>query len=262
MRKPLLPIAYAGCFLLFCGVAHGQGFFKKHSTWYEPIPKNAEVMPDSDAFVKAVMAINPYLSMTAPRLDSMEWSVPIWYAQEDTPGTDITLTVTGPSKETAESRGWNKNIPIPKGAQPAGFARMAKGEYMDGHMVVISHDRRSAWDFFELHLHVNPPTAVHVRKWDLTGDGINQSPALYGSCRESPVPLLHGLVTYDEVKAGRIHHALAFGTTRQKGEAVYPCIMPPTLVGHVKAGYRLQLDPSIDIDALQGAGRQASLHHR
>jgi hypothetical protein len=127
---------------------------------------------------------------------------------------------------------------------------MAKGEYMDGHMVVVSHDRRHAWDFFALHLHVDPPTAVHVREWDLTGDGINQNPALYGSCRESPVPLLHGLVTYEEVKAGRISHALAFGAPRQEGEAVYPCVMPPTLAGHVKAGYRLQLDPSLDVDAL------------
>jgi len=249
MRKPLLPIACAGCLLFFSGVAHGQGFFQKHSTWYEPIPKDVEVMPDSDAFTKAVVAINPYLSMTT-RLDGMEWSVPIWHAQPDTHGTDVTLTVTGPSKETAESRGWNKNVPIPKGAQPAGFARMAKGEYMDGHMVVISHDRRFAWDFFALHLHVNPPRAVHVRKWDLSGDGINQNPTLYGSCREAPVPLLHGLVTYEEVKAGHIKHAIAFGTTRQKGEEVYPCIMPPTMKGTGKHGYRLQLDPSIDTNAL------------
>jgi enterochelin esterase-like enzyme len=127
---------------------------------------------------------------------------------------------------------------------------MAKGEYMDGHMVVISHDRRYAWDFSVLHMHVNPLRALHVRKWDLTGDGINQDPTLYGSCRVAPVPLLHGLVTYEEVKAGRIKHALAFGTTHQEGEEVYPCIMPPTMRGTGKYGYRLQLDPSIDLDAL------------
>lgn len=250
MLRPLLAVACAGCFLVLTGVAHAQGFFKKHSTWYEPIPKEVELMPDSDTFIGAVVAANPYLSMSAPRLDQMEWSVPLWYAQEDTPGTDVTLTVTGPSTEQAEARGWNRNVPIPEGAQPAGFARMAKGEYMDGHMVVISHDRRWAWDFFALHRHVDPPTAVHVRKWDLTGDGINQSPALYGSCREAPVPLLHGLVTYEEVQAGRIRHALAFGSPRQEGDAVYPCVMPPTLAGHMKAGYRLQLAPSLDIDAL------------
>jgi len=143
------------CCSLFCGVSRGERFFQKHSTWYEPIPKDAELMPDSDVFIGAA-AENPYLSVTAPRLDSMEWSVPVWYAQEDTPGTDITLTVTGPSTEQAEALGWNKGVPIPEGAQPAGFARMAKGEYMDGHMVVISHDRRVAWDF-ALHLHVDPP---------------------------------------------------------------------------------------------------------
>jgi hypothetical protein len=69
MRKLLVPVASAGCLVLFCGVAHAQGFFLKHSTWYQPVPKNAEAMPDSDAFIKAVAAINPYLSMSAPRLD-------------------------------------------------------------------------------------------------------------------------------------------------------------------------------------------------
>jgi len=244
-----LPTACVCCCVLLAGIADGEGFFQEHSTWYEPIPDDAPLLPDSGAFISAIAAINPSLSMTV-RPDQMEWSVPIWYAAEDTRGTDVTLTVTGPSTDLAEARGWNKGVPIPQGAQPAGFARMAKGEYMDGHMVVVSRDRRSAWDFFALHLHVRPPTAVHVRKWDLTGDGINQDPPLYGSCRESPVPLLHGLVTYEEVKAGRISHALAFGAPRQEGEAVYPCIMPPTLMGHARVGYRLQLDPSIDLDAM------------
>jgi hypothetical protein len=71
------------------------------------------------------------------------------------------------------------------------------------------------------------------------------------------MPLLHGIITYEEIQRGYIDHALAFaywGAKRQNHHGVFPCEASREDVSDrewaMVHGFRLQLDPSLDINSL------------
>lgn len=129
--------------------------------------------------------------------------------------------------------------------------------------------------FFRPRVNTNPPSTNRVIRRDLSSDSVNQPwPGVcwdrpeckkWLNARANAVPLLHGLVTYDEVKSGVIDHALAMshgGTERGSSfflggnPTVYPCNSKGNNSGihdhrwSPWLGHRFQLDPSIDIDSL------------
>jgi hypothetical protein len=223
-----------------------QRFFQKHSTWYEKIPSNPRLMSNSSKYIEEIQRVNNYIAVV-----SRDYGVPVWYASESTPiqavvpYSEVTNSII---KNAVETNGWNKNVPIPPEAQPAvGY---------DGHMVIISHDRRYAWDFYQARRESDGTLSTsRIKRWDLTGDGIDQ-PYTWGGCRVAAVPLLHGLITYDEIQRGYINHALAFVTESAKrgSPGVYPSVTPNNGENDREwalwLGFRLQLDPDVDIESL------------
>jgi len=182
-----------------------------------------------------------------------QWSVPIFYAVENTPKYDVEYTTSSQaSQEAIASNGWNLNVPIPPEAKQAG---VDASTYRDGHLVTISYDKKFAWDFYNANVSTNSKSAKVIKRWDLSGDGIDQ-PYTYAGARVSPIPLFHGLIIYQEIQDGYIDHALAFSTWSAKrgSPGVYPCVTSnngesddpwaPWL------GFRFQLDPNVDINSL------------
>jgi len=199
------------CFLVLFSTyvieeAYAERFFKKHNTWYEKIPANPTLRANSANYVADIIT-------NAKRMygNSSGWSVPIFHAAGDTPNTTVTIWNELPGqKDYIEAQGWNV-VPIPDGALPAMNTERCAGQYTDGHMVVISADGLSSWDFLMASKCNGTWSARTVRKQDLTGDGINSPYDYHGMLRMTSVPLLHGLITYDEVvNDGVIDHALAF----------------------------------------------------
>jgi hypothetical protein len=231
-----------------------QGFFQQYSTWYQKIPTAPQVMDNSQNYVQDIL-----VNGSGVAVEYREWSVPIFYAKADTP---IVTVATG--NQNTIANGWNK-VPIPPEAVPAGNSASLAGQYRDGHLSVVSHDRKFAWDFFGAQKATNDNwSASMVRRWDLSTDGVMQEYDLQGSPRACPTSLLHGLITKDEIKSGRIDHALAFaywGAPLTAHWDIYPCrayrqgvSTRPWAMLH---GFRLQLDPSVDINTLglNAAGR-------
>jgi len=225
-------------------------FFRKYSTWYEKVPENHPLLErgtcTSDDFINDVIHNSEVLTFS-----NDEWSVPVFYADEYTPVQEVVpySTSSQAAREAIESNAWNKNVPNPPEAQPASEA--------DGHLVIISHDRRYAWDFFHATKDANGLlSASTIKRWDLNGDGIDQ-PYTYAGSRVAPVPLLHGLMTYDEiVNQGKIEHALAFAYNQAKlgTPGVYPCVTSNSGLCERECclwlGFRLQLNPELDLDTL------------
>ena len=56
--------------------------------------------------------------------------------------------------------------------------------------------------------------------WDLRSNALR--PAGWTSADAAGLPILPGLVRYDEVAAGAIHHALRFTTDRTRTSYIYP----------------------------------------
>ena len=227
---------------------NAQHFFQQHNTWNEKIPNNHEMVANSANYVNDIIINSNRLTISY-----RDWSVPIWYADENTSYQTVNVdNQRGPSE-------W-QNVPIPANAQQAGAG--------DAHMVIISHDNRYAWDFWHARKNSNGSWSCETfRRWDLTTDGINSPYDGLGSCRVAPVSLLRGLIIYKEIQEGYIDHALAFAYWGQKLRSngdndIYPCekansgINPREWAMHL--GYRLQLNPDLDIESL-GLNRAAKI---
>ena len=244
-------------------------FFQKNSTWYEKIPENPEIYPNSEKYVNDIL-INSKLLATSFR----EWSVPVFRANENDPIVQILdyyCVKDGICEErTFQKLGWDY-VPLPANAKPAGNdAALAcwPSWCRDGHMVIISADGRYAWDIsggairfpdnFQDPELAGKVMAKYVRRWDLTGDGINSPYDGMGAARLAPVPLLHGLITYEEiVNQGKIDHALAFtynGNKKSPHWGIYPAEKYNAGINDREwaliEGMRLQLDPSVDCNAI------------
>jgi hypothetical protein len=231
-------------------LALSDRFFKQHSTWYEIIPENHPLLGResciSEDFIEDVISNSDILTISY-----QEWSVPIFYADENTPiQTVVPYSISSQlARDAIESNGWNKNVPNPTEAQPASAS--------DGHLVIISHDQHYAWDFFQAKKDGNGSLSTYtIKRWDLHGDGIDQ-PYTWAGSRVAPVPLLHGLITYDEiVNKGYINHALAFAYSQAKRDSpgVYPCETSNNGFCDRECclwlGFRLQLNPELDLDSL------------
>ena len=253
--SPVLSVFFMGALLagLLSPKQIEAAFFQQHSTWYEKIPATPQVMANSSNYVSDIV-----INRNGIGINYKEWSVPVWYAAENTPNVTVAAgTMYGaPYNLNAWLLGWNI-VPIPPEALPAGNASNLAGQKRDGHMVVVSYDRRYAWDFFGAMKDATGRWSARViRRWDLNRDGINSPYDLLGSVRAAPVPLLHGLIMHDEIQRGYVDHALAFAYwgAKKPDRGVYPAVKRNNGVSDrpwaMSTGFRLQLDPSLNIDSL------------
>ena len=109
-------------------------------------------------------------------------------------------------------------------------------------------------------------TAGSGATWDLRSNALR--PESWTSADAAGLPILPGLVRYDEVAAGAIHHALRFTTNRTRTSYIYPArhqagessstsLPPMGLRVRLKAGYdtsRLSPQARIIAEALKRYG--------
>lgn len=269
MRKIILVLLM----VLFCTTTAHARFFRQHSTWYEKIPDNPTLDPNSANYVARLVTIQSKLAF-----GYRNFSIPIYYATENDPVFDIALTpCTGPDTSRCDRvnyYGWNLGVPVPENAFPASGGNNG---WNDGLIAIISPDRRYSWEMFEFK---RPPAFAYyevktIKKFDLATDGIQQLdgnpewPAggcggdcgLFGGGSVSPVSKLSGIVTYAEVLSGTIDHALNFTVgyagVRWSGAytpGVYPCYTNAQHSSYTEdqwspwLGHRFQLNPDLDIN--------------
>lgn len=78
----------------------------------------------------------------------------------------------------------------------------------DGWMTVIDNTTRTAYDFWRARCEADGSISYHyVKAWELDGPGFQEN--LGVSARGSGLPLFAGLITPEEIRDGRIEHALA-----------------------------------------------------
>jgi len=129
---------------------------------------------------------------------------------------------------------------------------------------VVSADRRLSWDFFGARPAGGTWNCTLCATTDLTGSGVRPkkqgNPTWFTShgARACGFPLLAGLIRPDEIKAGRIDHALVIAYPHiRAGLYTPPASTAQARIGDeaiktrgIPCGGRVQLDPSINVDAL------------
>lgn len=235
-------------------------FFSDASFWNQPLPEHPEIDPRSDEWI-AMLEQEP--SGNNFGINCTKWTVPVYYADRSTPLyhidyhylTDSEKTVwntVNPNERFGHGPHFNP-VPIPDHALPDPEA--------DAHFCVIDRERRLAWDMWGLHRRADGTWESNtgmVYRLDGSGtfDGFElgyvdgESCHFHGPGRAAGVPVIAGLIMYDEVMQGEIRHKLSCATRYSAlQEFCYPASWTDGFTkGGIPEGAVIQLDPNLDLE--------------
>jgi hypothetical protein len=214
------------------------------SPWNSPIPPDASAHPASDALVASIPS-----PLT---IDPDQYTYPVYEVNDSFAPTTIVIsgyysdvTGTGANDITISPRGTVLQIPIPPNAVPAAGH--------DAQLVVWNRDTGDEWGFFRFVDNGDGTFgADNGYHYDTNWSGV--APAGFGS-RGPGIPYLAGLIRAEEVRAGRIDHAIAFAFDGSAPTFIAPPATKSDGVGQpdgLAEGARLRLNPALtdaDFDA-------------
>lgn len=208
-----------------------------NSPFNEKIPPDPEIDKDSDKMVENLVKTQKEKGFN---LTVKEFSVPIYYADENTPKHKVALTAIWAPAETM------KDVPIPSFAEPdPGFD--------DRSMVVIDLSTGCEYDFWRARKDDDGKwAAAWGNALSINGDGIFPKGL---SAMGSGFALTNsGIIWPDELQNGVINHALGILVNPESVKG--PGYVPPatesdgesSIEGAIPEGARIQLDPSLNLD--------------
>lgn len=221
------------------GSLHGFIPFPSNSLWNTNIA-NAQVDPNSDAiinFIGSTIGLHP--DFGSGQYQGQSIGIPYVVVPVTQPLVNINFTAYGDESDPGP-------MPIPINAPIEGYPNPGDG---DRHVLVI--DKGNCW-LYELY-HAFPQgigtwKADSAAVWDLRLN--QQRPYTWTSADAAGLPVFPGLVRYDEVAAGAIHHALRFTLQYSKQAFTPPAShWAPNSSNPLAApmGMRLRLKSSFDI---------------
>jgi hypothetical protein len=215
-------------------VARPTTIYTSTSPFNQRISANPEVDSNSDLMLQSLIedaAAQGFL------IALKEWTIPVFYADANTPSRDVNLTADWAPKKTM------KNVPIPNYAAPDPMD--------DGHMTIIHRTTGCEYDFWQISKNGDQWSASWGNVIQLNSDGIYPKGL---SARGSGYGLLGGLIWPEEIQAGQINHALLFSYSYPKaGGPVPPSTESDGVSSRADAipeGARIQLNPNLDLDTL------------
>lgn len=219
-------------------VASWSGRALYGSLWTEPIPANAPVRPESGRWIDAL-----YKNTAQINVNQGAWTPTIAFADATTPRQRLMMLANA----------WRlDNVPIPASLQASGDT--------DAQAIIVDSSTGRAYDFFRL---ARAPDG----SWQAYGgvvfrlggsgwwDGTYRAHGITGpwAARASGAALGGGLIRPEEVRVGRIDHALAGCAPKYLiGPAIAPASTSDGSGGSaaMPMGTRLQLDPTLDVSKL------------
>jgi hypothetical protein len=203
--------------------------FGDDSPYNQVIPKRVALDGDSAAMVTR-------LTNAVATLALLKHALPVYDALPDTPLRAVTAT--------RRDRGVNPTeIRIPEGATPNSGSNRS--------MIVLDWNTRRAWELYRFEW-LGDAARVESGGFVLVdGPGIPKPASGYAGGS-----YLAGLLRVREIEHGFIPHALAFGTKyARRGTWRHPAQQTDgKLTGQdtIPVGARIQLDPTLDLDAIAG----------
>ncbi len=225
--------------------------FSSTSPWNLPLGPDPALDPDSDRLVRDLAKRGPL------RINLAEWSIPVYEVDaRSTKGHAVRDARPGIFGAGFE---FPRSIPIPGGAVAS------RPEGGDMHLCIVDRQLGLEWGMWRAQKNTYGEWETGLGAvTDLRSDGValpfdQQERELDAHrARASGFPLIAGLIRLEEIRAGRIEHALVFAYDGcAPGWFVPPAStsqapMPLTRAdgGGLPMGARIQLDPALDLDAL------------
>ena len=213
--------------------------FPSNSLWNTNIA-NAPVDPNSAAIINFIGGSTPlHPDFGSGQYDGQSIGIPYIVAQASQQPVNINYTAYGDESDPGP-------MPIPLNAQIEGYPNPGNG---DRHVLVI--DKGNCW-LYELYgaYKINPGlwNAASGAVWDLEANEMR--PYTWTSADAAGLPVFPGLVRYDEVAAGAIHHAIRVTLQHSKQAFTPPAShWAPNSSNNLAApmGMRLRLKANFDI---------------
>ncbi len=226
-------------------------FFAPNSIWNVPVPSKAPLDPNSAAIVGNLLA----QERTEPvGIATRSYGVPIYTVSAKQPDIHVTLD-QGPAMANLQ-RVFDE-VPIPAGAQPANGT--------DSNLAVYQPSSDTMWEFWRLS---KQPDGWHA-SWGGRIEHVSTDPGYFRNVNSpngnlieqvdwgttaAGFPLVAGVMTISELKAGHINHALglAISNTRagvwaapaQRSDGSSPAS------DTVPEGAHFRLDPHLNLASL------------
>ena len=216
--------------------------FAPDSVWNAPLADNAPLDARSPAYVRRLQYL---LSRWDPYVNSTRYSTPVYTVPADQRMVRVKLDNTQRDLQAAFER-----VPIPRGARPAAGS--------DRHMVIWQPSTDTMWEFWRARHTWN---GWHAR-YGGRMTNVSSNPGYYTEnprwgATATSLPLLGGLMRIDELKAGRINHALALALPEARARAwSWPAQRTDGDTNRPNAipqGARFRLDPKLDLDSIEMA---------
>jgi hypothetical protein len=127
----------------------------------------------------------------------------------------------------------------------------------DRHILMVDTDACRLYELFAAQQSSGTWSAGSGATWDLQSNALR--PEGWTSADAAGLPILPGLVRYDEVAAGAINHAIRFTAPRSCAGYIYPALHQAgsgSCASYPPMGLRLRLKASVNISAY---GAQAQI---
>lgn len=234
-------------------------FFSDNSFWNQPIPDHPEIDAKSDFYI-SLLAHDP--SKKNFGINLTRYTIPVFEVDDATPQHIVKHHFLS----DREKQGWKTArvqfghgkefdaapVPIPEYAMP--------DTGTDMHLALVDWNRMIGWDMWAARKLSDGTWESNTgMKYRLDGPGVfdpsefsvqdGESIHFHGPGRASGVPIIAGLIMYDQVMAGKIEHKIACAT---RFNAYKEFTFPATWTdghypGGIPEGAVLQLDPALDL---------------
>ena len=224
--------------------------FAAHSFWYQPIPKDIPLHPESENLAREfVRQVKAYYGHAA--INTSRFSAPIYVVGPDTqPSVVMPWDCKKRGKLDKRLAAQWRTVPIPPNAEPSHDS--------DGEMTVYQPATDTLWEFFKARRKTGG-------RWEACWGGRMRNvsgnagiwPHPYGATATG-LPIIGGTITVDELRRGRIDHVMGISLVQVEDWRVFSWpanrsdgYNPSRLPNRVPEGLRFRLDPQLDVDALQ-----------
>jgi hypothetical protein len=184
--------------------------FPASSHWNQRVD-GLPVAGDSDAVIRSIgVGDNVHADFGSGRYEGSRIGIPYTTVPRRQPKVPVSFEYADES-----DRG---PYPIPRGAPVEG----GRGSDGDRHVIVVDRSRCKLYELFAAYP-VNGGRSWRAGSgaiWSLRSNKLR--PAGWTSADAAGLPILPGLARYDEVRRGRIDHALRFTVSRSRRAYVYP----------------------------------------
>ncbi len=223
-------------------------FFSPSSFWNEPLAADAPLDPNSAGMVSNLLTyVNAELgAKSGPWINVNHDGVAIVTVPANQPTVRVQLVNHSP--DAALTSAWSA-VPLPASAQPSSG---------DGDLAVWQPSTDRMWEFFVL----SYQSGEWQAEWGGAMQNVSSNLGVYGpiawpgaktywGVTATSFPIVGGVITYDDLAAGQINHALALSIPDTRaGWYVSPAERDDgvsTSADSIPEGARLRLDPSLNL---------------